>query len=339
MSQGQVIDSHFRPHPLLRSPHLQTVVPTLLRPLPALAIEIERWELPDGDFVDLGWFERPLEHGRIAVLVHGLTGGFESKYLRGLARRLRHQGWAGVILQLRGAGAEPNRLPRNYHNGDSADLHALLARLRAEHPQALIATVGWSLGGNIVLKTAGEAGADHPADLVAAASVPFYLEPCAQRLRRGLSQVYQRRLLRDLKAAVQRKAGALSLPAEVDIDAVLRSGDFFAFDETWTAPLNGFTGALDYYERCQSGPYLRHIRRPSLIVHALDDPFMEPHVVPRETDLAPGVTLELARHGGHVGFVAADRRGRPHYWLEARLAGWLEDAADQASSARQVSDS
>ena len=323
MSHGQIIESAFRPHPLLRNAHMQTVVPTLLRALPPLALEVERWELQDGDYVDLGWFARPQPGQPIAVLVHGLTGGFESKYLRGTARQLMQRGWSGLILQLRGAGEQPNRLARNYHQGDTADLRALLARLRAEHADSVLANIGWSLGGNITLKAAAEGGPQHPADLVVAASVPFQLEPCAQRLREGVSKVYQRRLLNDLKLMAQRKAQHVTLPAQVDLACALQARDFFAFDDAWTAPLHGFADALDYYQRCECGPQLRHISKPCLIVHSEDDPFMRPQIIPSAQALSAQVQLELSRHGGHVGFVAKAAGGGLDFWLERRISDWL----------------
>lgn len=323
MTHGRIVESDFRPHPLLRNAHAQTVVPTLLRPLPTLTLDVERWELDDGDFVDLGWFARPQPGQPLAVLVHGLTGGFESKYLRGTARQLMRRGWAGLILQLRGAGDTPNRLARNYHQGDTADLRALLGRLRAQYPDAMVANIGWSLGGNITLKAAAEGGADHPADLVVAASVPFQLEPCAERLREGVSRVYQRRLLGDLKAMAQRKAEHVCLPADVDLTSAMNAADFFAFDDAWTAPLNGFEDALDYYRRCECGPLLQAIEKPCLIVHSQDDPFMRPQIIPTAQELAPQVELELSRHGGHVGFVARTPAGALDYWLERRISSWL----------------
>lgn len=322
-SHGEVVISEFRPHPLLRAAHLQTILPSLLRPTPGLALEEERWETDDGDFVVLGWFSRPTAGQPIALLVHGLTGGFQSKYLRGTARRLQKAGWAGAVLQLRGGGDEPNRLPRSYHQGDTADLLAILQRLRADNPGSRLATIGWSLGGNIVLKAAGEKGDEHLADDVVAASVPFQIEPCVQRLNTGVSRLYQRRMLQDLKAMVQTKAQTISMPPEVDLEAVLSAPGFREYDQAFTAPLNGFADAEDYYAQTQCGNFLGQIERRTLIVHSRDDPFMAPHVVPRATELAPKVRLEISKHGGHVGFVGANRFGLPAMWLEQRIADWL----------------
>lgn len=329
VNHGHIVPAAFKPHPLLRGAHAQTIVPALWRPTPQLPLEIERWELPDGDFVDLGWFVRPQPGQPIAVLVHGLTGGFDSKYLRGTARQLMARGWAGVILQLRGSGEQPNRLAHAYHQGDTGDVHALLARLRQDYPQQFIGLAGWSLGGNVVLKAAGEAGTNLQADAVAAASVPFRLRECAQRMGQGVSRIYQKRLMDDLKLTAQRKAAACGLPAAVDLPATLAARNWFEFDDAWTAPLNGFDSALDYYQRCASGQFLGHIRVNTLIVHSNDDPFMDARIVPSASDLAPCVRMELSTRGGHVGFVAATVWGGFDFWLERRLADWLNQQAAQ----------
>ncbi|MES0872948.1 hydrolase [Sinimarinibacterium thermocellulolyticum] len=320
-SHGRILVSDFEPHPLLRGPHAQTMVPALLRPTPKLALRRERLELPDGDFVDLAW-AGPARGSRLAVLVHGLTGGFQSKYLRGTARELIARGWRVVILQLRGGGDEPNRHARCYHHGDTGDLRHLWRVLRQRDPGVRLAAAGWSLGANVLLKALGEEGTTAPVEAAAAACAPFRLLPCAEKLRRGTARLYQARLLRDLKAIVARKHAAV--PAPVDMDAVLAARDFIEFDDRYTAPLNGFRDARDYYERCECGGFVGAIRRPTLIVNARDDPFMTPAVLPRASALAPPVTLEVSRRGGHVGFIAADAHGRPYCWLEPHLADFLD---------------
>ena len=315
----------FHPHWLLGNAHLQTMFPALLRPMPRLAIRLERIELADGDFVDLGWCGVSTLGAPVAVLVHGLTGGFESKYLRGTALQLIEAGWRVVLLQLRGGGDEPNRLPRSYHQGDTADLRMILQLLREREATTPIALAGWSLGANIVLKALGEDGDDAIAFCAATACPPFRLRACAERLRQGFSRRYQSRLLRDMKDQLQRKHQRVPAPAGVDIDAALRATDFIEFDNAYTAPLNGFADADDYYTRCECAPFLKKIRRPTLIVHALDDPFMSPDIVPSPDMLAPSVRLELSQRGGHVGFIASGRYGQPLYWLEHRLANYLTE--------------
>lgn len=325
---GRVVRGAFVPHPLLRNAHVQTLF-TLLRPTPRLEVLVERRELPDGDFVDLGWCENSRAHGALlqgrpaplAVLLHGLTGGFESKYARGLARRLLARGWRVAILQFRGAGAEPNRLPRHYHQGDTADLREVLALLRATEPETPLLAVGWSLGGNVLLKYLGEEGARTPLSAAVAVCVPFDLHACAEQLRTGFSRLYQRRLLGQLQQMILRKHERTPLP--VDLDRILRAKDFFDFDDAATAVLNGFRDAADYYARSSSAQYLRGIAVPALEIHAADDPFMTPTVVPAEKLLPPNMTIELCTHGGHVGFVAAGPRFGTRWWLEERIPEFL----------------
>jgi len=328
---GRIVEGAFRPYPLLGGAHLQTLVPSLLRPTPALTLRRERVELDDGDFVDLGWHGDG--DGPIAILLHGLGGGLDSKYALGLMQRLAVRGWRSVILQLRGAGPEPNRLARTYHHGDTADFRHVCRLLKAREPATPLVGAGWSLGANVLLKALGEDGDSSPLTAAAAASPPFVLEPCVEHLRHGFARVYQRYLLNACKAGVRRKHGAVPLPAGADLRATLAAQDFYQFDDAYTAPISGFRDARDYDARAACGQYLHAIRRPALVIHALDDPFMVPQIVPPATALAPSVTLELCRHGGHVGFLA--RGGR--WWLEERFEAFLSAALPTPDGAQSAS--
>lgn len=320
---GRIIDSQFRPHPLLSGAHVQTILPSLLRPLPALTWQHERLETADGDFVDLGWLG-DAQASRIAVLIHGLTGGFESKYLRGTALQLVARGWRVVALQLRGGGDEPNRTARLYNHGDTADLRELWQRLQQRHPGARLATVGWSLGANVLLKALGEEGARAPLHAAVAACVPFELAICAERLRTGFARLYQKQLLDGIKLSVRKRHPPITVPPGVEVAQALAASDFIAFDDAYIAPLCGYRNAADYYARCSSSQFLSAIRVPTLIVNALDDPFMTPEVVPPARALSSSVTLELSLRGGHVGFMSAGARGRVCFWLEHHIAAHLD---------------
>ncbi|HEX7382453.1 MAG TPA: hydrolase [Nevskiaceae bacterium] len=325
-AHGIVARGRFVPHPLLRSAHLQTIFPTLCRPRPPVHVERERIELDDSDFVDLGWLgdSRTRRDGPILLMVHGLGGGFESKYALGLGQRLAAYGWRSVILQLRGAGPEPNRLARCYHHGDTADFHIICRLLRRRVPDEAIYAAGWSLGANVVLKAAGETGTACLLSGVAAASVPFNIAPCAEHLRHGATRVYQSYLMHAVRANLRFKHRRVPLPPGADLDAALRAHDFFAFDDAYTAPINGFADSRDYYAQTSCGQFLRGIACPTLIVHARDDPFMVPGIIPPAEMLSPAVRLELCDHGGHVGFVSRGPHGVPDYWLGERIASFLE---------------
>ena len=325
---GQILQSSFRPHPLLSSAHLQTIA-SVFRPAPKLGLRRERLELDDGDFLDLGWSGDHNTDGPLAVLVHGLAGGFDSKYALGTACQLIAQGWRTVILQLRGAGPEPNRLHRCYDQGDTEDLRYFWHLLRAREPQAFIASVGWSLGGNVTLKALAEEGATAPVNIAAAASVPFDIRPCAERLSTGFSRVYQKHLLNCVKDALRRKHPQVPLSSVVDLPAALAAQSFVEYDEAYTAPLAGYCDVEDYYSHASCGQFLKNIRRSTLVVHALDDPFMTADIVPDVETLSSHVTLEVAHSGGHVGFVSAGALGRPYCWLERRLTEYLHDGFEQ----------
>lgn len=313
---GRIVRSAFVAHPLLRNAHLQTIAAAKLRPTPRLALRIERRELPDGDFIDLGW-SGP-DDGPLVVLLHGLTGCLHSKYALGTARALHRHGLGTVQMQFRGAGEQPNRHDRSYHSGDTGDLAWLLETLRASRPGRRLYAVGWSLGGNVLLKYLGEQGDRAPLSGAVAVSVPYLLAVGAERMRRGFSRVYQRSLLANLKRGLRRKFA--NRPAPFDLAAALASRDFYEFDERCTAPLNGFASAEDYWERCSSRPFLRRIAVRTHLIHALDDPFLSPEVVPRAEELSPAVTLELSERGGHVGFLAAGSGWWPRCWLETHIA-------------------
>ena len=329
-SHGCIIDSGFRPHPLLRNRHLQTIYPTFLRPLPPLPIRRERLELADGDFVDLGWSGNTEGSGPVAILLHGLTGGFESKYLRGTARQLIARGWRTVALQLRGSGPDTNRLPRCYNHGDTEDFHTLCRVLREREPATPLFAVGWSMGANILLKAVGESGEQSLLTAAAASCAPFQLQVCAERLRNGFARVYQSHLIKGLGNILRRKHGPVPVLPTANLDAALNARDFLAFDDAYTAPMNGYPDAIGYYTQASCGQFLKGVRRPTLVINAADDPFMDPSIIPQPGQLAPQVTLELARHGGHLGFIAAGEGGRPTYWLEERIPEFLFEAAAAA---------
>jgi len=181
----------------LNNPHLQTLWPALLRqPIKNLMLTRERFELPDGDFVDLEWSgegEKPL-----VLILHGLEGSIESHYAKGMILALNQQGWRAVFMHFRSCSGEPNRLPRSYHSGDTGDLDVIVRALRAREPRVPLAAIGFSLGGNVLLKWLGETGENNPLVAATAISVPFELHKTITRINQGFSRIYQKHLLRCL---------------------------------------------------------------------------------------------------------------------------------------------
>jgi predicted alpha/beta-fold hydrolase len=312
----------FKPAWWLPGPHLQTLWPVLVRRQPRPSLRRERLELPDGDFLDLDWAQG--NEGPIIVILHGLEGSSQSGYAQGLLHTVAARGWRGVVLHFRGCSGEPNRLAPSYNAGHTHDLAYVIACLCHREPLVPLACVGYSLGGNVLLKWLGEVGREAPVQAAVAVSVPFLLELATRRLGQGFSRLYQAYLLYHLRASYRGKRH-LQAQLPVPIEDMARLKDFYRFDDQVTAPLHGYVDAHDYYTRASCRPYLKAIRVPTLILHALDDPFMLPEAVPTAAELADSVILELSLHGGHVGFVTGPSPWRAVYWLERRIPLFLAE--------------
>jgi predicted alpha/beta-fold hydrolase len=276
----------------------------------------------DGDFVDLDWLAAsPPADAPLLLVLHGLEGSCRSHYVQGLLELGRRQGWHGVVLNFRSCSGEPNRLPRFYHSGDTDDLDGVVRLLAAREPDRPIVAVGVSLGGNVLLKWLGEQGAAAAVAGAVGISVPFDLEQCARVLDRGFQKwVYTANFMRTFKQKVRAKARQHG--AFVDLAAVRRARTFAAYDRVVTAPLHGFADEVDYWRRASCGPYLAHVRRPALLLGAVDDPFVPVTALPDPAALPAGVVLEVTGRGGHVGFVEGPP-WRTTSWAERRAVDFL----------------
>lgn len=310
--------------------HAQTVGANLLRRRAGVRYRRERLELDDGDFLDLDWVvtqDGGESDGQspLVVVLHGLEGGPDSTYVLEMHRALAREGLASVTLSLRSCSGEPNRLPRMYHSGETGDLSLVLATLRLRDPHRRIGAMGFSLGGNMLLKYLGECGRDGQGPAVpaaaAAVSVPFDLAAGLAKLERGASRIYHRYLLRKLVRKARSKAEILR--DHTDLEALLAVRSIRVFDDLLTAPLHGFRDAADYYARCSSRQFLASIRVPTLLVHARDDPFVPAVAIPRH-EVASNPFLEacFTPSGGHVGFVTGPP-WRPRFWAERTVAAFL----------------
>lgn len=315
----------FTPATGLSNCHLQTIFARFHRPTPWVLTECRWYDTPDGDRLAL-YLPRPLKDdpARPLVLVlHGLEGSVTSPYVQGLMDTLLNQSFQVAVMHFRGCGGIPNRLPRAYHSGDSQDPRWLMEQLRKKLPNTPAAAVGYSLGGNVLLKWLGEDRDLSPLCAAVAVSAPMDLHACSQRINQGLSRIYQRHLLSSLRQSLRLKAADPVLAAALpELDRAVHFKNFRRFDNAFTAPLHGFRDVDDYYTKASSKPLLRHIRVPTLIIHAVDDPFISPSAIPSETELSPCIKLEVSEKGGHVGFVSGSFL-RPIYWLEQRIPDFL----------------
>lgn len=309
----------FTPAWWLGNPHLQTLWPSRFRHRPKLPLTRERLELADGDFLDLAWM--PDNDQDLCLILHGLEGSLDSHYPGPLIQAATDAGKQAVFMHFRGCSGEPNRLPRRYHSGETGDLRTVIELIQQRYPGKALHAVGVSLGGNVLLKYLGESGNDSRLASAVAISVPFDLAVAAETLANGTARIYQRHLLASLQRAFYEKASLMDLgiriPKKHEIDTL------YDFDHRVTAPIHGFEGADDYYRRCSCRQFVSGIKTPTLLIHAHDDPFMTPDVIPGEEELPDGVELDLQSHGGHVGFLYGHIPLRPRYWLDQRVRQYL----------------
>jgi len=320
--------SPFKPAWWLNNDHLQTIYPALLRRPEKSPVRRERLPTPDQDFLDLDFCDAV--DGPLVLLLHGLTGGSASVYILGLQSALLRKGYSSVALNFRGCSGVQNNTSRCYHSGETTDFDFVYQTLRRRYPAKPMAAVGFSLGGNVLLKWLGEQGDAAGLFAAVSVSVPLLLDKCATRLDKGLSRLYRAVLLAELKTYVREKQRHLLAIGNVKAaETVADLGDlsgihsFWEYDERVVARLYGFDGAADYYRRSSSRHFLKLIRTPTLMVQAADDPFMTADVLPAVDELPECVRLEVTENGGHVGFIAGNNPLKPVYWLEDRILSFL----------------
>jgi uncharacterized protein len=304
----------------LASPHAQTIYASLVRPTHAPSLKRERWELPDGDFVDLDSFDGPTGAPHVVTL-HGLEGSSRSGYITAILRGAADRGWGATAINFRSCGGESNRLARSYHSGDIHDALSVMRHLRQRLTGPLYA-VGFSLGANVLLRVMEETGEDSPITAAAAVSAPFDLSACANALDGPgpFARLYRDRFLRTLKAKAREKL--LRFPGSIDARALSQVRTLRGFDDVVTAPLHGFRDAAHYYAEASSGPHLHRIRRPTLLLSAEDDPMIPATAHPRDMGAHAHLHPVVTARGGHVGFVAGTAWA-PVFWGEDQVLAFF----------------
>ncbi len=312
------VASTYRPPLGLRGGHVQTILRGLL-PGPKLrADRLEELTLADGDRLELHW-HLPLPAGApLAVLCHGLEGSAEAAYMRAMARALNAAGCNALAWSYRGCGRLPNLLPRSYHSGATEDLAAVVEHALQSGTSTLF-LVGFSLGGNLILKYLGEQVPPLRLRAAVAISAPVDLASSADALDlRRDNALYRLRFMRSLNRKAAAKAQRFPDQVSQRDWAALRS--VRAFDEAFTAPLHGFADAEDYYARCSARPLLENLQVPALLLNAQDDPLLAPPSYPELRD-HPYLFVEMPAHGGHVAFL--DTWCPLRSWTETRVPAFL----------------
>lgn len=296
---------------------------------PAPTWRRSRWNTGDGDFIDVDHAQHSSTPGApLLVLFHGLEGSSASHYAVAFADFAAAQGMAFVVPHFRGCSGELNLAPRAYHSGDHAEVDWVLRRLASEHPGRPLLAAGVSLGGNALLRWAGEVGsaASSVVKAVAAVCSPLDLAAGGHAIGRGFNRLVYTRLF--LSTMVPKALKKLEQhPGLFDRDALLAARDLYEFDNLFTAPLHGFRDTDDYWARASAKPVLPDIRVPALALNALNDPFVPAPSLPREGEVGQHVTLWQPRQGGHVGFPASlGRWGLPGHVrsMPEAVGRWLQ---------------
>jgi predicted alpha/beta-fold hydrolase len=318
--------------------HLQTLWGKLFRRQTPAPTVLERWDTPDGDFLEIHRLAAEPGAPRM-LLLHGLEGTVRSHYAQALLNEAARRGWGADLLIFRSCGSQPNLTRRFYHSGETSDVGFVLDRILDEFPSSPLALAGVSLGGNVLLKFLGERGQNLPPQLKAAAavSVPFDLARSSRRINRGFSKFYQRFFLNSLRKKAQEKALRFPDLAPQDRIAALRTLE--DFDNLITGPLHGFRDAQDYYARSSSLSYLKDIKLDTLLFSAIDDPMLPSGVLDEVRDAARGnraLEVDFVEKGGHAGFITGSVPWRPFYYAEHRVGEFFARQFNASSPAASL---
>jgi len=301
--------------------HAETIIPNLFRSVEGIHYTRERIATQDGDFIDLDWSCKG--HARLAILAHGLEGNTERPYMLGMVKTLNAAGWDTLSWNFRSCSGESNKVAQLYHAGSSEDLSCVIAYALKTGLYKEIILIGFSLGGNIILKYLSEQNSHLPSPLTKAVvfSVPGDLLLCVQELGLMENRIYLNLFLETLKVKLMEKAKLFPhLLQGVDPSHI---ANLFEFDKIFTAPLHGFKDVHHYYEECSAKNHIPNIRIPVLMINAQNDPFLNPACFPIHECIASSyVYLEAPLHGGHLGFMKKGINGI--YWSEERTLDFLE---------------
>lgn len=321
-----ITQSYFSPALGLSNPHAQTLFPYLTKDRNRTSYIQQTLELEDGDFLDINWKGKATNGKPIIILFHGLESTIDSHYVPRMMQSLDERGWSTVLMHFRGCSHRPNRLAHSYHCGETNDARFFLDWVKNKYPDSPLIAVGFSLGGNMLLKLQAEYADNSPLDASISICAPIQMNICAQRMNQGISRFYQRVLVNDLKNKILLKADRFNYKELIglNISDIMCLKTFWQFDDLVTAPLHGFKNAHDYYGQSSSRQYLKDIKCPTLMIQALDDPFMTPDIIPTESELSESIELEISQHGGHIGFISGTLR-KPSFWLQKRIPEYISN--------------
>lgn len=317
-----ISSSNYKPYFPFRNAHLNTIFPALLRNVKGINYQRERIETPDNDFLDLDWSQKGYD--KLVIVLHGLEGNADRPYVRGMIKLFNQQGWDGLGMNFRGCSGEMNRQLASYHMGKTEDLECVVQHIlnKFESLYREIALIGFSMGGNVILKYLGEQGVKMNPIIKKAVvySVPCHIESANTEIHKKQNALYLKRFMNKLneKTAIKAKL----FPETIQFDQKNKPKDFYLFDKLYTAPINGFKSNVDYWQRASSFQFLKNISIPTLMINAADDTFLSEACYPKElAEKHPFLFLEIPKYGGHVGFVTFGKNGV--FWSEKRALEFI----------------
>lgn len=306
--------STYKPIPFIKGKHLETIIPGVLRKQKKITPVKKEIKTPDGDFLELDWYKNGST--TLVILSHGLEGSSDKAYIKGMAKIFLDNEIDALAWNYRGCGSKMNDQPKLYHSGATYDLKTVVEHALEQSYEKII-LIGFSLGGNITLKYVGENGTNIPKQVIAsiAFSTPVDLDAGCTQISEPGNWMYSKRFILKLKKKLRLKNK--QFPDIFKLNGLDEINDIRTFDDIYTGPIHGYTGADDYYSRCSSIRFLKSITIPTLLVNAKNDPFLPEECYPDELAAQnPNITFEAPAHGGHIGFMAINRQG--YYWSEKR---------------------
>lgn len=322
-----IIDSDFlEPHWALRSGHLQTISGSIIPFSLRNPDDTERIPTPDNDEIFADWYHpthRNQKSKNLAIICHGLESDSRAVYVRRLTSALLAENWTVVAWSYRGCGSEMNKNFRLYHSGATDDLHTVTEHSLTKKKWQKVSLIGFSLGGNLVLKYTGERPWLFEPNLIASIgiSVPCHLSSSAKQLAKPENKIYMRRFLKRLKEKIIRKES--QFPGKINLELLDGISTFHEFDQYFTAPIHGFKSAEDYYQKSSSLHYFANIKSPALLINARDDPFLSRSCFPNKfAHCSQNFFLEAPSFGGHVGFI--EGRFFPSFWINQRCLQFIK---------------
>jgi predicted alpha/beta-fold hydrolase len=324
----------FKPSFFLKNKHIQTLYASVFANFPfgrkfkKHNFFVQKFTLSDGDFIECYWYNKPTNttNKDIVMLFHGLGGSYKSPYIMGLVQELDKNGFESVVVHFRSASGVMNKKAKAYHSGQSEDAKEFIKYLSQKYPNNKLFAIAYSLGANMLLKLLGESKENSHLSAAIAVSAPMLLDVCANSINRGFSKFYQYVLMKDLNSLLRKKYDTHDMQKLINLKKqdIKNIKTFWQYDEIYTAKINGFKSAQDYYTKSSAKEYLKYIQTPTLIIHAKDDPFMSKEILPSKDEVSLHVELEIFEHGGHVGFVSGSFF-KPHYWLESRAIEYFKN--------------